>query len=128
MKIAKIIAHINPLKAYIAIPVRPPDIRSVEAPEVEKLNEAWQLFKSMNIETEFLTLFEGNIPGYTGNIIEDILNITAVHPLREDSLIKLINDDNSDAQVIKYLLGQRLIKETTYNGNKYYLRAYHTDL
>jgi uncharacterized protein with ATP-grasp and redox domains len=116
---------INPGKAYLAIPIRPPSEESVNPSDSEKLNMAWQIFNKNHINTEFLTGFEGTDTGFTGNIYDDILNITAVHPLRQDSLIQLLRNDNFDFHVVKSLIKQRLIRATIYNGNKYYLREYH---
>jgi len=92
------------------------------------MNLAWQIFNNNGIKTEFLTGFEGNETGFTGNIYEDILNITAVHPLREESMINLIKHDNADFEVVKSLIKQRLIQVTVYNGMKFYLREYHLQI
>jgi wyosine [tRNA(Phe)-imidazoG37] synthetase (radical SAM superfamily) len=123
--VSELIKRINPEKAYLAIPIRPPSEESVNPPDSEKLNMAWQIFNNNHIYTEFLTGFEGTDAGFTGNIYDDILNITAVHPLRQDSLIRLLHNDNADISVVKSLIKQRLIRSTIYNGNKYYLREYH---
>jgi wyosine [tRNA(Phe)-imidazoG37] synthetase (radical SAM superfamily) len=119
------IKRINPVTAYLAIPTRPPSEEAVGPPDSVKLNMAWQIFNNNRINTEFLTGFEGTDAGFTGNIYDDILNITAVHPLRQDSLIKLLRNDNADFNIVKSLIKQRLIRSTIYNGNKYYLREYH---
>jgi len=89
------------------------------------LNLAWQTFNKMQIKTEFLTGFEGTDTGYTGNINEDILNITAVHPLREDTLLKLLQNDGAVYSVVDSLIHQHLIKSIIYEGNKYFIRDYH---
>ena len=123
--VSALIKRLNPGTAYLAIPTRPPSEESVNPPDSEKLNMAWQIFNNNHINIEFLTGFEGTDTGFTGNIYEDILNITAVHPLRQDSLINLLRKDNADYSVVKSLIKQRLIKSTIYNGNKYYLREYH---
>ncbi len=123
-KVSELVKKTEPEKAYLAVPIRPPSDKSVIAPDSEKMNLAWQIFDKNQIDTEFLTGFEGTNAGFTGNIYEDILNITAVHPLRQDSLIRLLQNDNADISVVKSLIKQRLIKSTTYNGNKYYLREY----
>ncbi len=120
-----LIKKVNPGKAYLAIPTRPPSDESVNPPDSNKLNIAWQIFNNNHITTEFLTGFEGSDTGFTGNIYDDILNITAVHPLRQDSLIKLLRNDNAEFRVVKSLIKQRLIRSTIYNGHKYYLREYH---
>lgn len=124
--LAEIIKGINPEKAYLAVPIRPPVEKFVKLPDAEKLNLAWQTFNKMQIMTEFLTGFEGTDAGYTGNIYEDILNITAVHPLRQDTLLKLLQNDSAGYSVVDSLLSQHLIKSVTYGGKKYFVRDYHT--
>jgi wyosine [tRNA(Phe)-imidazoG37] synthetase (radical SAM superfamily) len=123
--VSELIKNIKPKTAYLAIPTRPPTLDSVNPPDSENLNLAWHTFNNNHINTEFLTGFEGTDTGFTGNIYDDILNITAVHPLRQDSLIRLLQNDNADFRVVKSLIKQRLIRSTIYNGNKYYLREYH---
>ena len=123
--IAGIIKRINPSISYLSIPIRPPAMSSVKPPDAEKLNMCWQIFNDSQLKTEFLTGFEGTDNGFTGNIYDDILNITAVHPLREDSMMELLQNDKADFQVVKSLLQQRLIRSANYNGNRFYLREYH---
>lgn len=120
-----LVKDINPSKAFLSIPTRPPTVKSIKTPDAEKLNLAWHIFNRMHIKAELLTGFEGTDAGFTGNIYEDILNITAVHPLREDTLLKLLQNDKADFQVVEDLMKQRLIRSTNYDGYKYYMREYH---
>ncbi len=124
--LAERISAIKPERAYLAIPTRPPVEKFVKPPDPEKLNLAWQIFNKMHINVEFLTQFEGTDAGYTGNFYKDILNITAVHPLREDSLLKLLENDNAGYSVVNSLISQHLIKSVTYRGNKYFIRDFRT--
>lgn len=124
-KLAEFISEIKPYKAYLAIPTRPPSMTSIKPPDPEKLDQAWQVFHDMHINTELLTGFEGADTGYTGNIYDDILNITAVHPLREDALFNLLQKDKAVMNSVTSLINQQLIKQVNYNGSKYYLRYYH---
>lgn len=122
---ASFIAQLQPQKAYLSIPIRPPTVNKIKHVSEEKLTEAWQLYQKAGLDTELLTGFEGTDTGTTGNAFEDILNITAVHPLREDSVIRLLKQNNTDNSVIVTLVAQRLIKRVNYNGNTYYIRNYH---
>jgi wyosine [tRNA(Phe)-imidazoG37] synthetase (radical SAM superfamily) len=126
--LAELIKNLNPGKAYLAIPIRPPAVESAIPTDAETLNLAWQIFNKSGIKTEFLTGFEGNVTGFTGNIYEDILNITAVHPLREDSLQKLLEKDNADYQIVESLIKQKLIRSTLYQGHRFFLREYHINI
>lgn len=121
MVLARMIREINPWKSYLAVPIRPPSCENVLPPEPESLNRAWQIFNERNINVEFLTGFEGTDTGNTGNIYEDILNITAVHPLREEALLDLLRKDKAGYEVVESLLKQNLIRVAYYNGNKFFL-------
>lgn len=123
--LAEMIKEIEPHTAYLAVPTRPPSEKTVKSPDPEQLNLAWHIFNNMNINVELLTGFEGTETGYTGNIYEDILNITAVHPLREDTLNELLKKDKADFNIVKSLLSQKLIKSTLYKGKRFYIREYH---
>ena len=122
--VAAIITAMKAGKAYISVPIRPPAEKGIMPPGVETVNIAWQIFREAGINTELLTGFEGVDTGFTGNIYEDILNITAVHPLREDSLRELLMKNGADFSIVESLLSQRLIKRTFYEGHKFYLRDF----
>jgi wyosine [tRNA(Phe)-imidazoG37] synthetase (radical SAM superfamily) len=122
-KMASFIAILKPAKAYISIPIRPPAIKEIESVNEKFLNSVWQIFHKEHIQTEFLTGFEGKKTGFTGNAIEDILNITAVHPLREDTMDELLKQEKTDHSLIDTLVMQDLIKVINYNGKKYYVRS-----
>lgn len=122
--VAEMISSLEPGKAYISIPIRPPAEKGVMPPGAETVNLAWHIFSEAGIETELLTGFEGVDAGFTGNIYEDILNITAVHPLREDSLNELLVKNGAPFTIVESLLSQRLIKRSHYQGNTFYLREF----
>jgi len=120
----KFISSINPETAYLSIPVRPPAEEKINPVREEILNEAWQIYKNAGINTELIAGFEGTDTGSTGNAYDDILNITAVHPLREDTIEELLRKNNADISVVEALIGERLIKEVKYDGKSYYVRSY----
>jgi len=122
---ASFIALLNPKTAYLSVPTRPPALKTIKPVTEEKLTEAWQLFQNAGLKTELLTGFEGTDAGTTGNAIEDILNITAVHPLREDTIARLLKQNRTDSFVVDSLVSKGLIKEVKHEGKIYYVRNYH---
>jgi len=123
-EISEIVKKINPATAYLSIPIRPPAFSEIKAANIENVNSGWQIFSNQGIKTELLIGFEGTNTGFTGNAYEDILNTTAVHPLREDTVLELLKKDNSDFSIIESLLNQRLIKKVNYNNQTFYFRNY----
>jgi wyosine [tRNA(Phe)-imidazoG37] synthetase (radical SAM superfamily) len=118
------IAKLNVETAYLSIPTRPPAEKAVKAITPENIAKAWQIFNEKGINTENITGFEGTNTGFTGNAYEDILNITAVHPLRDDTLNELLEKENAGMDVIESLILQRYLKKNHYNGHDYYVRNY----
>ncbi len=122
---AAFIAGLYPETAYLSIPTRPPALKEIKPASEETLTMAWKIFTESGIKTEFLTGFEGTDTGFTGNAFEDILNISAVHPLRQDTIEELLKKDNTDLSVLDSLVFQGLIRKIRYEGTNYYLRSYH---
>jgi len=66
--------------------------------------------------------YEGNAFASTGNIEEDLLSITAVHPMRDEAVKKLLEKTDADWQIIETLVGENKLVELEYEGNTYYMR------
>jgi hypothetical protein len=66
--------------------------------------------------------YEGNAFASTGNIEEDLMSITAVHPMREEAVMELLTKAGADWRVILKLLLERELIELRYEGNRYYMR------
>jgi wyosine [tRNA(Phe)-imidazoG37] synthetase (radical SAM superfamily) len=111
-------------KAYIAIPTRPPTEKWVKPAKEEVINEAFQVFskKLGGNRVEYLVGYEGNAFTSTGNVKEDLLSITAVHPMREEAVTEFLKKAGADWRVVEELLQQGRLVEIEYEGKKYYMR------
>ncbi len=121
-KLAQFIADLKPDTAYLAIPLRPPAEKSVEPPEESTVNNCFQIFKGRINNVECLTGYEGNAFACTGNIEEDILSITAVHPMRQDAVNELLRKSNKSWAVIDNLIKLGKLIEPEYKNRKFYIR------
>ena len=119
-----LIAQIKPSLAFISIPTRPPAISSVRAPFETAINEAFQIFSNTGLKTELLVGFEGTNIGYTGNVVDDIINISSVHPIREDTMMELLLKDKADDSILISLIQNKIIKQVQYNSEKFYIRHF----
>ncbi len=122
--IAEFIHRLNPKKAYFLIPTRPPAISSIRAPSEEELNRFYQIVSRKVPNIEYLTGYEGNAFASTGNAAEDLLSITAVHPMREEAVRELLTKNQADWKIVENLLSQKKILETEYDGKKFYMRRF----
>ncbi len=87
------------------------------------LQQAFDIFSRRQLNPEYLIGYEGNAFTSTGNPASDILSITAVHPLREDALRKMLQENSAGWEVVTGLIDQGALTELDHGGRKYYLRT-----
>jgi wyosine [tRNA(Phe)-imidazoG37] synthetase (radical SAM superfamily) len=124
-RIAEFLKELKKLnKAYIAIPTRPPTENWVKRAKEDVLNAAFQVFseKLGANRVEYLIGYEGNAFAFSGNVEEDLLSITAVHPMRKEAVEAFLKKDCTNWRVIEKLLEENKLIELEYEGNKYYMR------
>ena len=124
-KIVEFLEHLKRLdKAYIAIPTRPPTEKWVKPAKEETINRAFQVFseKLGADRVEYLIGYEGNAFAFTGRVEEDLLSITAVHPMRKEAVKEFLKKADADWRVIERLLEKNKLIELEYERNKYYMR------
>lgn len=120
--VADFLADLTPDKAYIAIPTRPPAETSVKPADERAINRAYQIFEEKLKHVEYLIGYEGNAFAFTGNIEEDLLSITSVHPMREEGVNTLLSKAGSDWSCVERLIKEQRLLELEYQGKKFYMR------
>jgi wyosine [tRNA(Phe)-imidazoG37] synthetase (radical SAM superfamily) len=123
-KIAAFLMGLQPRKAYIAIPTRPPAEMWVRGANEQTLNMAYQVLSaSIGMDrVEFLTGYEGNAFASTGNIEEDLVSITSVHPMRRDAVEHMLGKAKADWEVVERLLKESKLIQIEHNGCNFYMR------
>lgn len=124
-KLAEFLKELMPDKAYIAVPTRPPAESWVRPADEETINRAFQAFAEVlgDEHIEYLIGYEGNAFAFSGNIEEDLLSITAVHPMREEAVMELLRRANADWDTVENLLSAGLLIGLDYNGRKFYMSS-----
>jgi wyosine [tRNA(Phe)-imidazoG37] synthetase (radical SAM superfamily) len=74
---------------------------------------------------EYLIGYEGTGFAFTGDLVEDLLSITAVHPMREDAVSAFLARVRADWLVVHKLIAQGQLIETQFEGRKFYVRRLH---
>jgi len=121
-RIADFIKEIEPKKSYLSIPTRPPAESWVKSASEDNINLAYQIFDEKSIDVEYLIGYEGNAFAFTGNVEEDLLSITSVHPMREEAVSKLLSKAKADWDTIEKLITQDKLIELEHGNNKFYMR------
>ncbi len=123
-EMAEFLLRLNPANAYLAIPTRPPAENWVRPPAPEDINGAFQVFHEKLDQVEYLIGYEGNAFAFTGNVEDDLLSITSVHPMRESAVSDFLKKAGTDWSLVDKLIDQRKLVETDFEGRKFYLRNF----
>lgn len=123
-KIAQFIAQLDIDEVYVSIPTRPPAEKWVKPPSEEVINYVYQKFVESIGESKvkLLTAFEGTSFYPPGSIENALLEITSVHPMREDAVKELLEKRGADWSLVEKMLKQGELVEIEYLGKKYYMR------
>ncbi len=120
--IAEFLTPLGPDRAYIAVPTRPPALPWVAPAPEERLNAAYQAFQDQGLNVELLIGYEGDAFAAGGDPEADLLSITAVHPMREDAVRRLLERDHADWEVVSGLMEAGRLVELGHGGHRFYMR------
>jgi wyosine [tRNA(Phe)-imidazoG37] synthetase (radical SAM superfamily) len=120
--VAGFLSHLQPAIAYISIPTRPPSEKWVRAPEECSLNRAYQLLREQVQSVEYLIGYEGSAFAFTGDVEQDLLSITAVHPMRQDAVDAYLVRAGANRSLVRQLVEKGELVETQYGDHTFYLR------
>ena len=121
-RVADFLVKLKPDKAYLAIPTRPPAKRTVSAATEQAVNLAYQVFDKKLNTVEYLIGYEGNAFTFSGNVEEELLSITSVHPMREEAVTELLKKADIGWEVVEKLIKDGALVRMRYQGNKFYMR------
>ena len=123
--VAAFLARLKPATIYLAIPTKPPAERWVHAPGEKGINRAFQLLSKQVDSVEYLIGYEGNAFAFTGNVEEDLLSITAVHPMRKEAVSDFLVRAGVDWRIIDNMVADGKLIETKFEGHTFYIRTLH---
>ena len=121
-KLAEVLAQVRPEIAYLLVPTRPPAESNVRRPSQDRLLEAARAIRrAAGVKVEWITGDEQEDGFFsTGNIVEDLLSITAVHPLRSEIVDEMMKNRPNGETLVDELVKQGLLLEFWYEGKKFF--------
>jgi wyosine [tRNA(Phe)-imidazoG37] synthetase (radical SAM superfamily) len=114
--------ELGPRTAYLSIPTRPPALRRVGPPSEARIHRAYQILSRHLNKVELLIGYEGDAFASTGDAVHDILSITAVHPMREQAVLTLLERTGAPRSLIETLIREGTLLRVTYGGDTFYMR------
>ena len=124
-RIADELSKIDPDKAYIAIPTRPPAENWVKPVDEEKLVESYEIFSESlgRDRVELLIGYEGAGFKIGRDPIRDLLSIATIHPIRLDYAHQILSKSIHDPdELIERLVNSGEMKLVKYRGRTFLVR------
>jgi wyosine [tRNA(Phe)-imidazoG37] synthetase (radical SAM superfamily) len=121
-KTAEFIKIIQPQKAFLLVPTRPPAEESVSAPELKMKNTAFQIFNSIIENTCLLDYNEGVNFSFTSEAEKELLSILSVHPMRQDAVKEFLVKSNSSWDLIETLISEDILRTEEYSGKTFFVK------
>lgn len=121
--VGEFLRQLNPDKAYLGVPTRPVAEEGITPPTEENLNRAFQIMSKKVARLEYLIGYEGSDVAVTGDLVEDLLSIASVHPLRQEAVEQLLHNSGSGWEVIRDLIDDGQLREAEFQGKRFYVRV-----
>ena len=125
--IASFLGEVEPSKAYLAIPTRPPAESWVKPASEEKLVESYEIFREhIGAErVELLTGYEGPEFHLGRDPIKDLLAIASIHPIRIDYAYRVLSEHGEDPEkALRRLVEGGELKLAEYRGKRFLIRSF----
>lgn len=119
---AQFLKKLRPDIAYIAVPTRPPSESWAGTPDEQRINRAYQIFLKYLDKVECLLGFSPESFDITGDIVQSILDITAVHPIRESEVLKALSKGGMDRSDLNELIEKDQLVRIEHEGQPFYMR------
>jgi wyosine [tRNA(Phe)-imidazoG37] synthetase (radical SAM superfamily) len=124
MELSEYVYGLNPGKSFLSIPTRPPAEKWVRPASEYSLAVAYHLFHERSLDAEYLIGYEGNAFAFTGNVEEDLLSITSVHPMREDAVEEYLLKAHAGWDAVHRLLEEEKLLMVNHEKNTFHLRNF----
>lgn len=122
VRTADFVSSLAPSTAYLSVPTRPPASAWARPPCETSLARAYGIFAERQVGVEMLLGYEGDAFASTGDPVEDLLSITAVHPMREAAVRRLLSGRHVPWVIVQHLLDDGRLVQVLHDRHRYFLR------
>jgi len=119
--IGKLLKDVRPDKVHITVPTRPPTEEWVRPPPSIKLIRVCRVIRRYVSNVEILPLYEGSdfVISDLSNVVNELLSIIKVHPMRKDQLINILSRFNLSIDDVINELTSRGVVIVEYEGKEF---------
>lgn len=119
--VTRFLEQLQPRRAYLAVPTRPPAEPGVHAPSEEELMRAEHTLNARLPDVRRLMGYEGTDFAFTGDAVRDLISITAVHPMDAAAIEQFLAKAGLDWDFVRRLQAEGKIEESKFAGKRFYV-------
>jgi len=119
--VADFLAEIQPARAYLGVPTRPPVENDMRPPDEATLVRAYQIMITRLPGVELLSMHEEGTFTQTGDPVEGLLSILAVHPMREEAVQAYLRDADAGTSLLEPLIRDGRVDRVAYQDTTFYV-------
>jgi wyosine [tRNA(Phe)-imidazoG37] synthetase (radical SAM superfamily) len=119
---AGLLAELRPERCFLTVPTRPPAEPWVRPPDGRTLARALEIVSARCPAVELLAAPEPGSFDRTGDPVEDLLAILAVHPMRE-SVARDFLEAGSELAALDRLLAAKRVERVEFGGEAFLVRT-----
>lgn len=120
--VAQFLSTLKPQTTYLAVPTRPPAQQGVHAPTEDRVVQAYEILETQLGDVQLLTGEEGDAFAVTGDARQDLLAITAVHPMRRNALEHFLARSGLTWALVEELIREGELTQVSFAGQQFYVR------
>jgi len=120
---ADFVALLHPRTAYLSVPTRPPAAAWARPPDEATVAGAYEIFAARHPWVETLLGYEGDAFSSTGDPVDDLLSITAVHPMREAAVRRMLAQRGVPWATVQDLVEAGRLVPVRHGGHRYFVRS-----
>lgn len=121
LQLSTFLQELQPFKSYLSIPIRPPAEPWVKTPEFDSIRIVLDVIQQQLPFADVLFDQENADFVSTGNMIDDILAILAVHPIYEKALRSMLKSAGANWSIVEGLLKSGMISTIQYRDQLFFL-------
>ncbi len=110
-------------RSYLAVPIRPPTERTVGAPSEASVLRAYEIMRRRLASVELLVSGEEGEFRRTGDPLDDLCAILAVHPMKESAVSRYLAEVGLGDDGLETLVHSR-VRRLEYRGEVFFVRRF----
>lgn len=118
--VAEFVRRLGPVRAYLSVPTRPPFEGDVHPPATDALVRAFAIMRERVPDVELLGVEMPGEFGRTGAVIDDLLGILVIHPMREQAVREYLEAAGTSLAELQPLLDAGTLVRVRYRDEWFF--------